>query len=125
MYSGIETDEFKRIHKPRKAYKLLPLVEWGITEEQAQQGCDQAGYHWMEGSVNLYEILDRVSCWCCANKNLSELRNMYQHLPVYWKKLRDLQDKTNRPFKGGGKSVYELEDRFKKEMFEKQYKKAS
>ena len=59
--------------------------------------------------------LDRVSCWCCANKNLKELRNIRTHLPEYWDRLKDLQSKTNRPMKGPGKSVFDLEERFRKE----------
>jgi len=59
--------------------------------------------------------LDRVSCWCCANKNLKELRNIRTHLPKYWNCLKDLQSRTDRPMKGPGKSVFDLEERFGKE----------
>jgi len=51
------------------------------------------------GYVDLYEILDRVSCWCCANKNQRELRNIYRYLPDYWKRLEALQDRIERPMK--------------------------
>ena len=62
-----------------------------------------------------YEILDRVSCWCCTNKNMGELRNIYRYLPEYWDRLKELQRKTCRPMKGDGKSVFDLETRFKLE----------
>ena len=75
----------------------------------------RGGYFWEENGFRLYDILDRVSCWCCANKNLKELRNIYTHLPDYWDRLKDIQSKTNRPMKGEGKSVFDLEERFKKE----------
>lgn len=65
----------------------------------------------------MYDILDRVSCWCCANKNLKELRNIYLYLPQYWQKLKFLQSKTDRPMKQSG-SVFELEQRFIKEKRE-------
>lgn len=81
------------------------------------------GWFWYEnspvGQVELYSILDRVSCWCCANKNLKELRNVYLYLPQYWDRLKDLQSKINRPFKGFYKDkpqgIFELEERFEKE----------
>jgi predicted RNA-binding protein len=61
-----------------------------------------------------------VSCWCCSNKNLKELKNIYIHLPAYWEKLRQLQAKTARPMKGyykdEPKGVFEMEERFKREI---------
>lgn len=66
--------------------------------------------------VELYSILDRVSCWCCQNKNLRELRNMYLYLPQYWKMLKGLQSRIDIPMKGEGRSVFQLEERFKKEV---------
>lgn len=41
---------------------------------------------------------------------------MYMYLPDYWQKLRGLQDRIDEPMKGNGKSVFELEERFKKEI---------
>ena len=87
-----------------------------MTEKDCLQYCYDKGYNWDENGIELYSILDRVSCWCCQNKNLKELKNMYLYLPDYWQKLRGLQDKINEPMKGKGKSVFELEERFKKEI---------
>lgn len=75
----------------------------------------RGGYFWEENGFRLYDILDRVSCWCCANKNLKELRNIYTHLPEYWNRLKEIQARTDRPMKGEGKSVFDLEERFRKE----------
>jgi 3'-phosphoadenosine 5'-phosphosulfate sulfotransferase (PAPS reductase)/FAD synthetase len=116
MYVGIAADETPRIAKERKPYKVLPLVDWGITEPEALARCYASGFDWPEGGHRLYELLDRVSCWCCANKNLRELKNIYKHLPQYWQRLRDLQSRTSRPMKGTGKSVFELEARFAREI---------
>lgn len=60
--------------------------------------------------------LDRVSCWCCRNKNIKELKNIYMYLPEYWQKLRGIQSRIDTPFKGEGKSIFDLEERFKKEI---------
>ena len=101
-----------RLAKERKPYKSFPLADWGITEPEALQGCYEAGFFWEENGFRLYDLLDRVSCWCCANKNLKELRNIYNNLPAYWERLRELQSKTSRPMKGEGKIVFDLEKRF-------------
>lgn len=62
-------------------------------------------------------LLDRVSCWCCGNKNLKELKNMYLYLPWYWKKLKELQLNTDRPYRrNSGETIFDLEERFKREM---------
>ena len=90
-----------------------------MTEADCLAYCREKGYNWLEGDIDLYDILDRVSCWCCANKNLKELRAYYQFLPEYWNKLKELQSKTDRPFRGYYKEkpigIFELEERFKKE----------
>ncbi len=104
VYIGIAADEQPRLDKEHKEYKRHPLADWGITEAAALAGCHKAGYFWNEGNTRLYDVLDRVSCWCCANKNLKELKNIYLHMPEYWQKLKDLQARTDRPMKGAGKS---------------------
>ena len=106
---------------------MLPLVQWGMTESDCLEYCRKRGFSWSEpstttesGTIDLYDILDRVSCWCCSNKNLKELRNIHKYLPQYWEKLRDLQSKIDRPFKGYYKSnpvgIFELEKRFESEV---------
>lgn len=122
-YVGIAADETNRFEKEKSAGKILPLVEWGMTEKDCLTYCRERGWNWNEvsqvtesGVIDLYDILDRVSCWCCANKNLKELRNIYVYLPQYWRRLEDLQRRTNRPFKGFYKGeprgIFELRCRF-------------
>jgi hypothetical protein len=89
----------------------MPLVEWGMTEQDCLDYCHSKGYYWYENDVELYDILDRVSCWCCANKNLKELKNYYTYLPEYWDKLKKFQSKTDRNMKGKY-SVFDLEKKF-------------
>lgn len=116
---GIAADEQGRTKKNVKPYKQHPLIDWGMTEKDCLAYCYEQGYEWREGGANtpdgtvrLYDILDRVSCWCCCNKNLKELRNIYDYLPQYWERLKNLQRRTARPMKGEGKSVFDLEIRF-------------
>lgn len=98
VYVGIAADEPKRLSR-LDSFKSAPLAEWGIVEQQALEYCWKNGIHWMENGIDLYTILDRVSCWCCGNKNKKELRNIYQFLPGYWSKLLDLQSRLDRPMK--------------------------
>ena len=114
-YIGIAADETKRIEKERPDTKLMPLVEWGMTETDCLQLCYDRGYSWIEDGIDLYSILDRVSCWCCANKNLKELRMYYKYLPTYWNKLKKLQKRTNRPFRNNKQTIFDLENKFKNE----------
>lgn len=87
-----------------------------MTERDCLEYCYSQGYDWDENRVELYSILDRVSCWCCRNKNLKELKGIYQYLPDYWQKLRSIQSRLPEPMKGEGKSVFDLEERFKREV---------
>lgn len=89
-YIGIASDETKRIEKERNEHKLLPLVDWNMTEADCLEFCYSRGYFWEENNIRLYNILDRVSCWCCANKNKKELNNMYLYLRDYYYKRIEL-----------------------------------
>ena len=98
----------KRLEKERAEYKCFPLVEWNITEAECLQGCYKAGFNW----GGMYEHLDRLSCKFCKNKNLKELRNIRKYYPDVWEELKDYQSRTDRPYKGEGQSVFDLEKRF-------------
>lgn len=114
-YVGIAYDETNRLDKERKGNKLFPLADWKMTEKDCLQYCYNKGLNWEENGIELYSILDRVSCWCCANKNLKELENYYKYLPEYWEKLKGLQTKTNRPMKYNKYTVFDLENKLKEE----------
>lgn len=87
---GIASDETERIEKERNEHKLLPLVDWKMAEKDCLEYCYSKGFYWKENKVRLYDVLDRVSCWCCANKNKKELENMRIYLPEYYLKYIDL-----------------------------------
>lgn len=117
-YIGIAADEISRIERAIGGGQLLPLVDFKMTEKDALEYCKTKGFDWKENGIDLYDIMDRVSCWCCKNNNLKELRNMYHYLPEYWDNLKKLQSKTNFPYKTYTKNgkkygtVQELEYRF-------------
>lgn len=100
-YIGIASDETKRIEKERNEHKLLPLADWNMTEKDCLKYCYDNDFYWEEDNIRLYDILDRVSCWCCANKNKKELDNIYTYLPKYWKKNIDLLRNIKKKNKKG------------------------
>lgn len=110
-YVGIASDELDRVQIKRNQFKIYPLIYWGMTENDCLVKCYKAGFEWKEDEVSLYQVLDRVSCFCCGNKNLKELKAMYERLPKYWNKLKQLQERTNIPYKQG-KTVKDLEIKF-------------
>lgn len=114
-YIGLAHDEQKRIKKNKATHKIFPLNDMQITEKMALDICLENGLDFKENDVCLYDILDRVSCWCCSNKNLKELKNYYLYLPEYWQKLKGYQSRTDRPFRRDGKTIFDLEKRFEGE----------
>ena len=114
-YVGIAFDEPDRAKKARSEGKELPLVDWCVTEAECLVYCRDHGFTWEEDGTDLYEILDRVSCWCCRNKNLKELKSIYEYLPKYWDRLKGLEYRLGEPMKGEGKSLLDLEARFEAE----------
>lgn len=94
---GVAFDELHRVKNEKN--KKYPLVDLKMTEKDCLEYCYSKGFNWNENGVELYDILDRVSCWCCANKNLKELENYQKYLPEYWNKILELQSKTNRLMK--------------------------
>lgn len=95
-YIGIALDETKRIEKERNEHKLVPLVGWKMTEKDCLEYCYSKGFYWEENEIKLYDVLDRVSCWCCANKNKKELENMRLYLSEYYLKYIDLLKKIKK-----------------------------
>lgn len=105
QYIGIAADEQHR-RKELLCNKKSLLIENGMTEADCLAYCRQRGWNWEEktestdsDTIDLYDILDRVSCWCCANKNQKELRNIWKYLPQYWERLKELQSQIERPMK--------------------------
>lgn len=112
-YVGIAADETHRFEKEKRPNRILPLVEWNMSEAEDLQYCHDKGFMWEENGIPLYSLLDRVSCWCCGNKNLKELRNIYLYLPEYWNRLKELQMKTDRPYRRNShETIFDLENRF-------------
>ena len=77
-----------------------PLADrWGMCEADCLALCYRKGNEWVEGGVRLYDVLDRVSCWCCRNKNMRELSAMRKNLPNYFERLVALERAIGEPMK--------------------------
>lgn len=99
QYVGLAVDEPKRLARLVGTNKSSPLAELGITERQALEYCRSFGFGWKEEGIDLYDVLDRVSCWCCRNKNLKELANYKKSLPQYYYRLILLENAIGEPMK--------------------------
>lgn len=110
-YIGVAYDEYPRLHKSRvkrwNTAKIYPLVEWKMSESDCLNYCREHGWDWKENDIDLYDILDRVSCWCCSNKNQREIKNIIMYLPEYWNKIKDYENQCGVPYKGKGCKYYE------------------
>lgn len=120
-YVGIASDEATRLEKLEPP-KCSPLAEARMTEADCLEYCYQRGFFWEENGVRLYDILDRVSCWCCKNKNRKELKVIYQYLPQYWEQLKKLQSQMAMPMKPYSRkgvpygNVFDMERVFEQEI---------
>ena len=111
-YVGIAADETKRIERENQKNCNLPLVEWGWTEQDCLDYCYALGYDW----GGLYELFERVSCWCCPLQPLESLRTLRTQFPALWKELKDMDNRTWQQFRAD----YSVEDLDKRFAFEEQ-----
>lgn len=102
QYIGIAADEPQRVREFK-----YPLIDWGMTEADCLAYCKERGFDW----DGLYDIFNRVSCWCCPLQSFEELRKLRRHFPELWERLRYMDKNTWRKFLKNY-SVEQLEVRF-------------
>lgn len=108
-YVGIAYDE-----PQRERDKVYPLITWKMVEAECLKYCYDRGFDW----GGLYEIWDRVSCWCCPLQSLDDLRKLRKYRPKLWFKLKSMDakiSKTLRPNFQFTKSLTDIERRFEVE----------
>lgn len=86
-FIGIAADEAHRC----KQFNY-PLVEWGVTENDALAYCKAHGFDW----GGLYDHFGRVSCFCCPLQPLKELRELRTYYPELWDRLLLMDMAVNR-----------------------------
>lgn len=117
---GFAFGESKRaFNMATKAYPVrYPLIEWKVTEPEALDYCKSLGYTWK----GLYEIFERVSCFCCPLQSVKDFRLLRQHRPDLWERIKrmDVKNLKNNPnckFRGE-ETAASLECRFEDELFD-------
>ena len=86
QYVGIASDEPQREREHN-----YPLIKWGMTEADCLKYCYDRGFTW----GGLYDIWDRVSCWCCPLQGLEDLRKLRKYRPELWERLREMDRLIN------------------------------
>lgn len=111
---GIAYDELDRVKATNNFY---PLINWKMTEEDCLKYCYEHGYTWN----GLYEVFNRVSCWCCPLQRISVLRKLRKYYPELWEKLLIYQESLTEKFPNDARSrfkdstVFALDERLKSE----------
>ena len=100
QYHGIAANEMVRTLKNQKyGNKKIdirhPLVALGMTESDCLQFCYSRGFDF----GGLYRDFNRVSCFCCPLKRISELRMIYKKYPDLWRRMFEMDNKTTTIFK--------------------------
>jgi len=112
-YIGLAYDEYHRLSKSSSRFNLIkkiyPLIDWRMSEKDCLKYCYDRGFTW----GGLYNHFDRVSCFCCPLKSLTELYNLRKYYPEQWKQMLewDAMIKDNKGFRGQY-TVHDLENRF-------------
>lgn len=94
-YHGIAYDEKQRVSEYNKRNIKYPLIDFGITENNALEYCYSRGLNW----GGLYEKLHRVSCWCCPMARIGNLRVLHNEFPELWAQLIEMDKKSFRKFR--------------------------
>jgi len=89
-YIGFSADEIKRTQTGwmlnRKWPVKFPLIELGMGELDSLKYCKQLGYDW----DGLYNVFDRVSCFCCPKGGKKKRQLIRRHYPDLWKEWQRL-----------------------------------
>ena len=89
------------------------MVTWGVTEDQALAYCKERGLVW----DGLYDIFDRVSCWCCPLGGIANAEKIYRHFPELWQRMLEMESWLPEQYRRytGKHTVSDLDRRFSAE----------
>jgi len=85
----------ERFRRPnyRHANQRYPLLEWGVTDQEALKYCQKYGFDFS----GLYKMFKSVSCWCCPLKPERELKALKDNFPDLWQRLLEMDSKSPYP----------------------------
>ena len=109
QFIGIAFDETKRIDWELKQGNRMPLVDLGITEEEAFNIC-------RENNIlsPAYKNYHRLGCWFCHKQGNVALKKVIKSYPSLWQKILDLDDYSAIKFKQN-KTAFEITQKLLKE----------
>lgn len=93
QYLGIAADEPDRFGQLNE-FKRAPLVEFGVTEEDAMgicRGLDMVAPTYLNGT--------RDGCWFCICQSVGSLRRLRHEFPEYWALMLKWDADTEKRFK--------------------------
>ena len=108
-YIGIAYDEHKRLERLEKN-EIAPLDIWQMTEIDCLEYAKQKGFH-----NPLYDKFKRLGCWFCPKQSLKSLKVIYDEYPELWQMLLKWDLDSPHSFRADGKTVRDLDARFKNE----------
>lgn len=131
---GMAQDELKRTDRQEQVKKgnvMYPLIsdyihnpvavkycydrDMAMTEKEALNYCYEKGFDW----ENLYKKFHRVSCFCCPQKRIGELRTIHKEYPGLWAKMvemeKSIDTSTHYATFRNKKTINDLAKRFKNE----------
>lgn len=94
QYIGIAFDEIKRIAWELKQGNKMPLVDFGITEEQAFEICRK--YKILSPA---YKNFRRLGCWFCHKQGNKALVQVIENYPNLYQKIEQLDEFSDIKFK--------------------------
>ncbi|MDL2287995.1 phosphoadenosine phosphosulfate reductase [Oscillospiraceae bacterium OttesenSCG-928-F05] len=107
---GIAADETKRIPGNTAPNKMLPLVDYGVTEAEAFDICRK--HDLLSPAYNGER--ERLGCWFCHNQRIDELRRLRVEHPTLWRKLMALD--ADSPVKFTPReTLTDFDERFERE----------
>lgn len=109
IYLGIAADEPRRLAK-LEANRKAPLAEWGMTETNCLDFLKERDLY-----NPLYDRFKRTGCYLCPKQNLKALRTLRKYYPEQWKRMLELDKDSIVTFRANGKTLHDLEEKFKKE----------
>lgn len=108
-YIGIAHDEPKRLERLEEN-EIAPLDIWKMTEDDCLEYIKEKGFY-----NPLYDKFKRLGCWFCPKQNLKSLRVLYDDYPELWQMLLKWDKDSPCSFRADGKTVRDLDERFKNE----------
>lgn len=84
---GEEERTRKKAQQGRNVY--FPLIDrWKMTEPEALAYCRSHGFDW----GGLYDLMGRVSCFCCPLSAKHEVKAVKDHFPELWDRMIKMEE---------------------------------